>query len=32
LAVGALEQALEAVQERKISPFQAVEKLISSIG
>jgi LAO/AO transport system kinase len=31
LVIGALEQALEAVQERKISPFQAVEKLISSI-
>ena len=32
LAHGALEQALEAVQERKISPLQAVERLISSIG
>jgi len=32
LSPGAIEQALAAVQSRKISPFQAVEKLISSIG
>ncbi len=32
LIPGAIEQALAAVLSRKISPFQAVEKLISSIG
>jgi LAO/AO transport system kinase len=32
LSPGAIEQALAAVQSRKISPFQAVEKLMSSIG